>query len=482
MKKALALLLLVCFLLPLLGCTQAKQTDPVAEVPKGFLVGHSSKIVNPDTTIPLVGYSNTYERYSKEIGDDMKLSVTIFSDGEGTDIALVNTDLCTISRPLGESFQMCVNSETGIPVERVYVSGNHSHSAPSITGNTEEEQKYNEKWLVLLAEASREAMADRKPAKMYTGSIETENLNFVKHYQYVDENGVTQFFGDNFGTAVYNDTTTHTTQVDSTMHLLKITREGCKDVVIANWRAHPHFTGGTTKYVLSSDYPGAFREALEKQTGCEAVYLQGACGNVNSSTRLEKERRASDVRTHGALLAGYAIEGLENNMTEITTGKIETMQFDYYGDINHTFDHLYMQAKTVSAIWNSTHSYEEAKPYMTPYGIRSVYHASGIVGNYNRTKEVDGRLTMNAVCIGDEFAFVTFPGELFDTISMGVEEGSPYDTTMLIGYSTGHIGYLPSAYGFEYTCYETDITRFTEGTGEIVRDEYIRMLNELKED
>ena len=88
---------------------------------------------------------------------------------------------------------------------------------------------------------------------------------------------------------------------------------------------------------------------------------------------------------------------------------------------------------------------------------------------------------MNAVSIGDSFAFVTFPGELFDTISVGVEEGSPYETTMLIGYSNGHIGYLPSAYAFEYTCYETDITRFAEGTGEIVRDQYISMLESLRE-
>ena len=88
---------------------------------------------------------------------------------------------------------------------------------------------------------------------------------------------------------------------------------------------------------------------------------------------------------------------------------------------------------------------------------------------------------MNTVAIGDSFAFVTFPGELFDTISVGVEEGSPYETTMLIGYSKGHIGYLPSAYAFEYTSYETDITRFAEGTGEIVRDQYIAMLEGLKE-
>ena len=45
--------------------------------------------------------------------------------------------------------------------------------------------------------------------------------------------------------------------------------------------------------------------------------------------------------------------------------------------------------------------------------------------------------------------------------------------------NAGHVGYLPAAIAFEYTSYETDITRFVQGTGEMVRDEYIRMLNEL---
>lgn len=486
MKKILVLLLAVLFVLP--GCGKqtsapAAQEQQTAMEITEFSVGYSSRVVNPDESLPLSGYGNEETRYMQEINGDIKVFVIAISDGEGNDILWINTDLIQVSAVNGEIMQNMINVATGVPIERIYISGNHSHSAPKFSGNSTNERvaRYQEKFYNALTEVAVEAMADRKPATMETGSVETENLNFVKHYQYVDENGETQYFGDNFGTAVYNETTTHTTEVDPTMHLLRFKREGCKDLVICNWRAHPHFTGGSKKYVLSSDYPGFFREAVEQQLGVDCVYFQGACGNVNSSTRLAEERRTTDVRTFGALLAGYAIEGLTNNMTAIESGTIKTQYYEYWGEINHTFDSLYVQAKTVSSVWSSTNSWDECRPHMTPYGIRSPYHANAIVANYGRTTEKDGLLRMNAVSIGDSFAFVTFPGELFDTISAQTEEGSPYATTMLIGYSNGHIGYLPSAYAFEYTSYETDITRFAEGTGEKVRDQYITMLEGLKE-
>lgn len=483
MKKILVLFLAVLFILP--GCGKAPAQQPAQQQAQTeiteFSVGYSRKIVNPDEPIPLVGYGNIETRYLQEIGHDITVAVIAISDGEGNDVLIINTDMCTTTTAWGDPLQNLVHGATNIPLERIYISSNHSHSAPSVSGSNERVVRYQEKVFNATVEAALEALADRKPATMATGSIETENLNFVKHYQYVDENGETQYFGDNFGTAVYNETTKHTTEVDPTMHLLRFQREGEKDLVVVNWRAHPHFTGGSKKYVLSSDYPGAFREAVEQQIGVDCVYLQGACGNVNSSTRIASERRTTDVRTFGKLLADHAIEGLENNMTPIETGTIKTQYYEYWGEINHRFDHLYVQAKTVSSIWSQTNSWDECRPHMTPYGIRSPYHANAIVANHGRTTEKDGLLRMNAVTIGDSFAFVTFPGELFDTISEGVEAGSPFKSTMLIGYSNGHIGYLPSAYGFEYTSYETDITRFAEGTGEIVRDQYIKMLNELKE-
>ena len=115
-----------------------------------------------------------------------------------------------------------------------------------------------------------------------------------------------------------------------------------------------------------------------------------------------------------------------------------------------------------------------------PYGIRSVYHAGAIKWNSLRNKEEDGWMVLNAVSIGEDFAFVTFPGEMFDSISVRMEENSPYPATMMLGYCCHHIGYLPSAVAYKYTSYETDITRFAPGTGEQVADAQVAMLRELK--
>ena len=97
-----------------------------------------------------------------------------------------------------------------------------------------------------------------------------------------------------------------------------------------------------------------------------------------------------------------------------------------------------------------------------------------------KLEDKDVRMTVNAVSIGDEIAFVTFPGELFDALGVRMEENSPYKTTMLLGYSHHHVSYLPSMVAYKYTSYETDITRFAPGEGEKLADVYVQMLNQLK--
>ena len=62
-----------------------------------------------------------------------------------------------------------------------------------------------------------------------------------------------------------------------------------------------------------------------------------------------------------------------------------------------------------------------------------------------------------------------------------MEEGSPYEKTLFIGYANHHIGYLPSEFTYTYTSYETDITRFVQGTDGQVIETYLEMLNTLKD-
>lgn len=67
---------------------------------------------------------------------------------------------------------------------------------------------------------------------------------------------------------------------------------------------------------------------------------------------------------------------------------------------------------------------------------------------------------------------------MFDTNGNWLRENSPYETTLFIGYSNAHYGYLPSQYGYEYGCYEADISTFEPGTAEKLME---TLLNGLKE-
>ena len=134
----------------------------------------------------------------------------------------------------------------------------------------------------------------------------------------------------------------------------------------------------------------------------------------------------------------------------------------------------------VQSVWNSTNDRAQAEELGKPLGIRSPYHAAAIWANSRRNKEDDGWMILNAVSIGKDFAFVTFPGEMYDSVSVRMEENSPFNTTMMLGYCYHHLGYLPSRVAYKYTSYETDITRFVRGTDALVEQTYLQLLNGLK--
>ena len=484
MKKIFVLLITAALLL-CCGCTapktpQTAQKQPTTAETERFRVGFSRRIMNPTSCVPLAGYSNALNRYMRSIGQDITCTALAISDADGNDLLLISTDLTNSQEAVTTMIRQSISNKTGIPIDSIVITATHTHSAPDLTNRSlPEEKAYIKLMFDHILAAADAALADRAEASMYIGSIETEHLNFVRHYL-VENNltGEVSVAGDHFGS--FKDATIlgHASEGDPTLHLVQFKREDHADIVLANWAAHPHFTGGASKYVLSSDFVGPFRETLEDMTGNNVVFFQGAAGDLNEMSKINSEQRTSDHRTYGALLADYADTCLQEHMKEVPTGTIKTLQLDYYGQINRSQDHLYIAAKTVQAQWEQTYSTHDCAPLMEPHGIRSVYHALAIVNNYNRTDD-DGRMSLKAISIGDCFAILTFPGELFSSLYTEVEKQSPFEMTMLFGYADQHVSYLPTQAAYEYTCYESDITRFAPGTGEQVQQQYLQLLEQL---
>lgn len=481
MKKIISMLLLLVMVLSLCACGSGDSEDAsgaqTGSQEKTFRVGYARYDITPTESVPLGGFGNTSERMSTNILRRVYVSCIAITDEQDNTILLIAADL---QQP-NDKIMACrpvISQATGVPEAQIMINGSHTHAGCDVSSNMEAAMR----WIALVNEqavnAAVDAMADRKPATMSYGSVETEGLNFIKHYKYIDENGETQYFGDNFGTAVYNETTQHTTQIDQTMFLMKFEREGDKDVVFASWRAHPLLDGAKSKTDLSSDYIGAFREAIELKLDCEFAFYQGAAGNNNSTTRLTAEQRTRDTAEFGALLADYAIDGLTNNMTKVDNpGLIQTRQTNLDAEINHDTDSLYYSAKSVQVVWTTTNDYSQAAAAGEPYGIRSPYMANAIVNRYNKDDTCISEL--DAFAIGDHVAIVSAPNELFDQLGEQTEAGSSYPMTVTLGYTNGYTGYIPTMYGFEHTSYETDVCWYKPGIGETMVDTFLSMLDEM---
>lgn len=482
MKKILAFTLMLVMLIGLIGCTP-KTDAPAQQTAVGegtFRVGYGRAFITPEENLPLGGFGTSSTRIMTDVMDDTFVTTIAMTDERDYTVLLMLVDLQRIEDQFIELLRMSVTNATGVPAEQIIISCSHTHSIPDLTLDSHEGiGRYKQLLLTRFAESATQAMEDRLPATMYTGSIDAEGLNFVKHYQVMDENGNIQYFGDNFGTAVYNETTHHVTEAYSMMHLLQFKREGGKDIVISNFRSHPTLTGGAAELNLSSDFIGPMRDSVESQLDCHFAFMQGACGNINPRSRITAENFGTekDHRDYGNRLGNVAVEGIRNNMTEAEVGRVQSEQILYTANVDHTQDHLLSYAILVQDYYKNTGSLSEATAYGRPYGISSYYHA-GAIRNKAKMPETQA-IELSTISIGNTVGFFAAPGELFDLVSVEMEEKSPFDMTFTIGFADGDWKYFPYGPCAEYASYESDYGRFEYNTAAGMMEAWENSLNTL---
>ena len=475
MKRFLSIILAVFILLTFIGCGSEQDNVNELQTPEGFSVGFGRTDITPEISVPLSGFGNTSMRMSNRILRKLYSTCVAITDETGQTILMLSIDLQSVGGAV-LSARPVISQATGIPEENIYLCATHTHAGPDFSSSEPSIATYIAQLVPAICQSAYDALADRKSAQMFTGSVETEGLNFVKHYQYTQPDGAMAYFGDNFGDSVIDDSTKHTTEADHTMHLVKFQRQEGKDVILANWRAHPLLDGAANKLDVSADYVGAFREAMELSVDCHFAFYQGAAGNINSSSRIPQEVRTKDGAEYGALLTGYALDGIKN-LTQVTDTTIRISQNKLTAEINHDTDMLAGGAAVVRSVWGATNDAAQTLEAGKPFGIRSPYQANAIINRSNMG--ITDTMEVSAASIGNQFALVSVPCELFDSLSHQVEAAADFPTVFTLGYTNGYYGYIPSSLGFEYTCYESDVCWFKPGIGETLRDTMIELLQQL---
>ena len=88
-------------------------------------------------------------------------------------------------------------------------------------------------------------------------------------------------------------------------------------------------------------------------------------------------------------------------------------------------------------------------------------------------------MPIHAFRVGD-LGFACAPYEMFGANGMHIKEWSPYAMTFVVSCCNGARSYLASKLAYSHGSYEVDQRRYPEGTAELLADNFVDMLKELK--
>ena len=427
-----------------------------------FLAGYGIQDITPEEPMPLGGYGACWFRISERVLDRIYVQCAALTDAEGETLLLCTYDNENVRDEVYLRAQAYFEEKYGIDKAHFHINASHSESTPETLVGADrcpEILPYREFLIRKIIAAGEDAIRNLKPARLEYGMTHTRNLNFVRH-MFLDTG---RAIGDAHGRPSDGRIVQHVSKVDDAMLAIKILREGEPDLVLINWRAHPTFTSGAKKLDISSDFVGAFRDAAKERLGCDLMFFQGCTGNVNAKSYIRDEERTRDYREFGRFLTEHLTE-IYGRMTPVEPGPVRACQVLVTAKVDHDEDCKYEDALRVRTMLNNGEDREVCHQEALRCGMSSVHHAGGILRRYVAPPTFDYPVTVFAV---GELAFAAVQFEMFDHLGAFVRENSPYKQTFVMGF-TDHftLGYMGSAYAYEYGCYETENTILSVGSGE----------------
>ena len=432
-------------------------------------VGFGRVDIMPIGSVELGGMGNGPFRKSENVLDTLYATCIAITDSQDQTLLMITMDLLHALDGMVSQMRQNITAATGIPGEHIMIAATHTHAGPDIFNPGPQTVKdyiaYCVKRVPLAAVA---ALADRKPAKIYTGVKKAGSMNFVRHYKRQD--------GTCGAGTPENPRVGHMTEPDPRLRVVQFKREEGKDILLMNWQAHPCFTGTMEGKDISADYIASVRSYLEVALGCQFAFFQGAGGNLVTRSQLQEEPCEREMNAYGKRLGDEAVS-LLGNLRELTPAPLQFVQRIYQCPVDHTTDWQVPQATELWNFWLETGNVKESWRRARELGYGSPYQARAVLERAAMSATAEP-LELDAVRLG-ELAIATAPCEMFDTCGAYVKDNSPVADTLMLAYCNGSYGYFPTKYAFEYGCYEVDTHKYSPGSAEEMAENLVEMLREL---
>ncbi len=378
-------------------------------------VGHGRECITPPLGIKMVGYARRTEG-AADVHDDLFVNSVVLENG-GERVAILTYDVCLLRNAHAAEFKAAIQEQTGLEPDQVLLNTSHTHAGPSLGGPEADpmENDYRRDVVRKSLKALQAALADVAPAPLSVGSA---HLDIGGNRRERQPDG-SIWLGRNPDGPTLQEVT-----------VWRFARADRPDVVLFSAPVHGVVLG-QWNLTVTGEWMGRTVQRLEvEMRDTRFVFLQGCCGDQNAYATTRDNRRG-------------------------------------------TFGELEQAARTACAAVQK--ALEDMKE-LAGAPLRSVIRTEQLP-----PKDEDGepqQLNLHGIRLGDAMV-VALGCEPFVEYALFGRDISPAKATLVLGYSDGGIGYLPTADAYPEGGYEVSSARVAPESEQIAKEAIRDIFGEL---
>ena len=442
-----------------------------------LMVGYARVNATPMLGIGMRGYFRV--RKAEAILDDIEICALALASGDTKMVALT-MDVCAFPTPTANELRQHIAEVNGIPVENVYLHATHSHTAPFVVHDAEEalEQEYYRIVYHKMADVSKFALEDLKPAKMGYATGVAPEVSFIRRYKMKD--GTTQT-----NPGINNPEIDHAIGVaDHRVNVLRFNREDGSTVLLGNYGNHPDMLSGEK---ISADWPAFVRRQVEQAIpDSKCIFFNGAQGDVNHwnvhpqipDEELMYETPSTQRGHRFAQAVARAISGTIIQQFDraryIPVDSIRVKQALIKLPSNRPTPEEMPEAHRINDL------YVAGKTKEIPY--TGMMWTTVVADAARKVRLEHGpdffEMTLTGVALGN-IALLGIPGEPFSGIGIELKKAPGWDLVLPCCLVNGSTGYFPMQDAYDEGGYEARTSNFKAGVAEHIIAEGTKLLNEL---
>jgi hypothetical protein len=447
-----------------------------------FQAGVARMGLDPFWGVELTGWGYYIERRWQRVHDHLYATALCVDDGERQALVIA-LDLMVIDEAFTHRTRSRIREATCLPPESILLTCSHSHNAPAAGGllGVGECDPFYEDWASRqVATAGILAWQRREPATIRVAHDELRGLTFNR----TRPDGL----------------------VDPNLTALRIDRsDGSPTVIVVNFGAHPTVSTEQRPWDVSRDLPGEVCDGLEAAfPGATAMYLQGACGDVNFLREFSTPGRSQEPARKVVETACKALTHAASMNTPTVSAASETVLLPTRrwtrGEIDgdrHEAERRLREADVSN--WRETigRAMTNRPDDMVRRHGGDEWKAVQAMCRFNlewtdlMNRDLDDRpetlaTEVQAIRVGS-LCIVANSSELFSPFALDIRRRAQTSELMLACYSNGRIGYLSDEHDIaarSYAGYQSpkycNQFPFTPASGPTMCDATLRMIERCR--